>query len=165
MGEGGSAPSPFMAKGGQPAPPTIAGNDGFPCMSQGLVKSSSCRGSVGKWRRPHPINHHVSTEAAGSWGPRRSVLDPWLRRGAKPDRTLGPGGYCRRPGNGGPQTCLLAARCVAEPAGHTAHLHQQAFKTLARGQASRGGRHKTSSGAASPGWLARGGEIKARQTS
>ena len=47
----------------------------------------------------------------------------------------------------------------------TAHLHQQTLKTLARGQASRGGRHKTSSGAASPGWLARGGEIKARQTS
>ena len=41
----------------------------------------------------------------------------------------------------------------------------KAFKTLARGQASRGGRHKTSSGAASPGWLARGGEIKTRQTS
>ena len=30
---------------------------------------------------------------------------------------------------------------------------------------SRGGRHKTSSGAASSGWLARGGEIKARRTS
>ena len=41
----------------------------------------------------------------------------------------------------------------------------KAFKTLARGQASRGGRRKTSSGAASPGRLARGGEIKARQTS
>ena len=40
----------------------------------------------------------------------------------------------------------------------------KAFKTLARGQASRGGRHKTSSRAASPGWLARGGEFKARQT-
>ena len=41
----------------------------------------------------------------------------------------------------------------------------KAFKTLARGQASRGGRHKTSPGAASPGWLARSGEIKAGQTS
>ena len=30
---------------------------------------------------------------------------------------------------------------------------------------SRGGRHKTSSGVASPGWLARGREIKARRTS
>ena len=41
----------------------------------------------------------------------------------------------------------------------------KAFKTLTRGQASRGGRCKTSSGAASPGWLSRGGEIKERKTS
>ena len=41
----------------------------------------------------------------------------------------------------------------------------KAFKTLVRGQALRGGRRKTSSGAASPGRLARGREIKARQTS
>ena len=41
----------------------------------------------------------------------------------------------------------------------------KAFKTLARGQASRGGRRKTSSGAASPGYLARSGDIKAGQTS
>ena len=47
----------------------------------------------------------------------------------------------------------------------TAHLHQQALKTLARGQASLGGRRKTSSGAASPGCLARSGDIKAGQTS
>ena len=37
--------------------------------------------------------------------------------------------------------------------------------TYKHSRPSRGGRHKTSSGAASPGWLARGGEIKARQTS
>ena len=41
----------------------------------------------------------------------------------------------------------------------------KAFKTLARGQASRGGRRKTSSGAASPGCLARSREFKAGQTS
>ena len=37
----------------------------------------------------------------------------------------------------------------------TAHLHQHRPKTLARGQASRGGRHGASSGTASPGWFAR----------
>ena len=37
----------------------------------------------------------------------------------------------------------------------TAHLHQHRPKTLARGQASRGGRRGASSGTASPGWLAR----------
>ena len=41
----------------------------------------------------------------------------------------------------------------------------KALKTLARGQASRGGRRKTSSGAASPGRLARSGDIKAGQAS
>ena len=41
----------------------------------------------------------------------------------------------------------------------------KAAKTLARGQASRGGQRKTSSGAASPGCLARSEDIKAGQTS
>ena len=68
-------------------------------------------------------------------------------------------------GTGVPRlACLRPTAWLCERA-RTAHLHRQAFKTLARGQASRGGQHKTSSGAASPGWLARGGEIKARQTS
>ena len=37
----------------------------------------------------------------------------------------------------------------------TAHLHQHKLKTLARGQASWGGRQGASSGTASSGWLAR----------
>src|SRR4051812_35069317 len=60
---------------------------------------------------------------------------------------------CRRSGNGGPQTCLPAAWLEEGPS--TAHLHQHRPKTLARGQASRGGRHGASSGTASSGWLAR----------
>ena len=36
-----------------------------------------------------------------------------------------------------------------------AHLRQHKLKTLARGQASRGGRQEASSGEASSGWLAR----------
>ena len=68
---------------------------------------------------------------------------------------LGPGGYCRRSGNGGPQTCLPAACGVAQRGPSKAHLHQHRPKTLARGQASRGGQHGASSGTASSGWLAR----------
>ena len=78
---------------------------------------------------------------------------------------LGPGGYCRRSGNGGPQTCLPAAHGVAPQAGPYGPSSPTSTQHPREGQASRGGRHKTSSGAASPGWLARGGEIKARQTS
>ena len=36
----------------------------------------------------------------------------------------GPGGYCRRSGNGGPQTCLPAACGVAQRGPSMAHLHQ-----------------------------------------
>ena len=68
---------------------------------------------------------------------------------------LGPGGYCRCSGNGGPQTCLTAACGVAQRGPSTAHLHQHKLKTLARGQASRGGRQGASSGTASSGWLTR----------
>ena len=63
--------------------------------------------------------------------------------------------YCRCSGNGGTQTCLPAACGVAQGVAGMAHLHQHMLKTLARGQASRGGRHEASSGTASSGWLAR----------
>ena len=35
---------------------------------------------------------------------------------------------CRYSRNGGPHTCLPAARSVAKPAGRTAHLHQQGIQ-------------------------------------
>ena len=120
---------------------------------------------MGKRRRPRPINRHASTKAAGYWGPRRSALDLCLRLEANPERALGPGATVSVLGMGVPRLAYLrpTARLHQRPC--TAHLHQQTLKTLAWGQASRGGRCKTSSGAASSGWLARGGEIKARGTS
>ena len=85
-------------------------------------------------------------------GPRRSALALWLRLEAKPERALGPGATVGVLGTGVPRlACLWPTMWLYERA-HTA-------------KASRGGRHKTSSGAASPGWLMRGGEFKARQTS
>ena len=62
---------------------------------------------------------------------------------------------CWRSGNGGPQTCLPAACGVARRRPNTAHHHQRKLKTLARGQASWGGRQEASSEAASSGRLAR----------
>ena len=125
---GAPPPLPIRERESQPASPTIAGNDGFPCMSRGPDKSSSCRGNMGKRRRPRPIIHHASIEAAGFGGPRRSALDPLALPRSQARARLGPGGYYRRPGNGGPQTCLPANRGVAEPAGRTAHLHQQSIQ-------------------------------------
>ena len=68
-------------------------------------------------------------------------------------------------GTGVPRLACLRPTAWLHQWPSTAGLRQPTIKTLARGQASRGGRRKTSSGAASPGWLVRGGEIKARGTS
>ena len=58
-------------------------------------------------------------------------------------------------GTGVPRlACLRPAACI-KGGPSMAHLHQHKLKTLARGQASRGGRHGASSGTASSGWLAR----------
>ena len=44
------------------------------CVRGGAAQPGGFKGSVGKWRRPRPINHHASIEAVGFWGPRCSVL-------------------------------------------------------------------------------------------
>ena len=59
--------------------------------------------------------------------------------------------------------CSLRRGCASRPV--RPMFMTKAFKTLARGQASRGGRRKTSLGAAKPGRLTRSGDIKAGQTS
>ena len=68
---------------------------------------------------------------------------------------LGPGGYCRCSGNGGTQTCLPAAHAWLHRRPGTTQLQHQQLKTLARGQASRGGQQEASSSTASSGWLMR----------
>ena len=78
---------------------------------------------------------------------------------------LGPGATVGVLGTGVPRLASLWPTAWLHQWPRTAHLHQQTLKTLARAQTSRGGRCKTSSGAASPGWLVRGGETKARDTS
>ena len=83
---------------------------------------------MGKRRHPRPINRHASTEAAGFWGPWCSVLDPWLRREAKPDRTLGPGATVGVLGTGVPRLACLRP---------TAWLSQQAVRPIFINKASK----------------------------
>ena len=71
----------------------------------------------------------------------------------------------RRSRNRGPQTCLPTACDVAQMGSSAAHLHQPKLKTLARGQASRDGRHEASSRAASSGRLTRRRRDQGRGTS
>ena len=120
---------------------------------------------MGKRRRSRPINHHASTRAAGCWGPRPSALALWLRLEAKSECALGPGATVGILGMGVPRLACLRPTAWLHQRPCTAHLHQQTLKTLARGEASRGGRRKTSSGASTLGRLARSGDIKAGQTS
>ena len=94
---------------------------------------------MGKRRHPRPINRHASTEATGFWGPRRSALDLWLRLEAKPERALGPGATVDVLGTGVPRlACLRPAAWLSQQAVRPIFINK-ASKTLARGQASRGG--------------------------
>ena len=111
-------------------------------MQRRLVKSDGCSGNMGKQRRPCPINSHASTKAAGGWGPRRSAL---------------PFGFASKPSSSAPWARgLLSASwergCPDLPACGLwrgsingpvrLSIGKQELKTLARGQASRGGRHQ-----------------------
>ena len=93
-----------------------------------LSDENSCQGSMGKQRRPRPINLHASTEAAGYWGPRHSALDPWLRLEAKSERALGPGATVGVLGTGVPGLACLRPM---------AWLHQRPYAAHARGFAGR----------------------------
>ena len=58
-------------------------------------------------------------------------------------------------GTGVPRLACLRPAAWLSQWPRMARLHQQTLKTLARGQASRGGRQEAASGTASSGWLAR----------
>ena len=58
-------------------------------------------------------------------------------------------------GTGVPRLACLRPAAWLKGGPSATHLHQHKPKTLARGQASRGGRRGASSGTASSGWLAR----------
>ena len=93
---------------------------------------------MGKRRRPCPINRHASTEAAGFWGPRRSALDLWLRLEAKPERALGPGLLSAFWKWGSPDLPACGPRRGYASRPVRPIFIDKAYKTLARGQASRG---------------------------
>ena len=119
----------------------------------------------GRQRRPRPVDHHTSTEAAGFWGPRCSKLDPWLHRKVKPTRTLGPRATVSVLGTGVP---ILA--CLWPAAWRSQQAVRPIFSTN-HSRPSRGAKPreaddtKASSGAVSLGLLPRSGDIYARDTS
>ena len=87
---------------------------------------------MGKRRHPRPINHHASIEAPGFWGPRCSVLDPWLRREAKPKRTLGPRATVGVLETGVPRLAYLRPTAWLSQQAERPIFINKACKTLAR---------------------------------
>ena len=78
---------------------------------------------------------------------------------------MGPGATVGVLGTGVPRLACLRPTAWLKWWPNAAHLPLLKLKTLARGQASRGGRRKASSGAASPGRLARRRRDQGRGTS
>ena len=150
----GAHRSVLMAGEGQPSTSTIAGNHDPLCM-QGLVQSVQLPRRQGEVETPTSNQPPRGAQGRSLLGPATLRTCPFASLLGQVRARRGPGGYCRRSGNGGPQTCLPAAYGVAQRRPSTAHLHRHKLKTLARGQASRGGRQGASSGTASSGWLAR----------
>ena len=141
----------LIAGGGQLSASTIAGNYDLLCM-QGLVQSVQLPRRHGEVDTPTSNQPPRSAQGRRLLGPAALRSCPSASLHGQVRARLGPGGYCWRFGNRGPQTCLPAAWLKGGPS--VAHLHQHKPKTLARDQASRGGRRKSSSGVASPGRLA-----------
>ena len=88
-------------------------------------------------------------------GPAALRTCPFTLCSAKFGRALGPGATVDVLGMGVPRLACLRPAVWLKGGPSAAHLHQHKPKTLARGQASRGGRHGASSGTASSGWLTR----------
>ena len=142
MGNGGSAPSPFIAGGGQPPASTIAGNDGFSACTRDSSSRAVAEAAWGsgdahvlsittRQSRPQAIGARGTPHLALGFASKPSLSAPWAR-GA----TIGILGM------GVPRlACLRPRAWLIQRPGMT-HLHQQTLKTLARGLASQGGRHK-----------------------
>ena len=157
----GARCSVLIASKGQPSTSMIAGNHDPLCM-QGLVQSMQLPRRHGEVETPTSNQPPRGAQGRRLLGPAALRSCPSASLHGQVRARLGPGGYCRRSGNGGPQTCLPAACGVAQRGPSTAHLHQHKLKTLTRGQASRGGRQGASSGTASSGWLTRRRRVQGR---
>ena len=114
-----------------------------------------------------PLPEEVLVVLLARAGPLARVLSSWSISWALPGRTRNATWAADRLvwvpwfpvvgvlGTGVPRLACLRPAAWLKGGPSTAHLHQHKLKTLARGQASRGGRQGASSGTASSGWLMR----------
>ena len=132
IGWKGACCSILIAVEGQPSTSTITGNHDPLCM-QGLVESVRLPRRHGEAELPPTNRPPRGAQGRRLLGPATLCTCPFASLLGQVRARHGPGGYCRRSGNGGPQTCLPAAYGVAQRGPRTSHLHQRKLKTLARG--------------------------------
>ena len=115
MNWSGSRRSVLIARGGQPLASTIAGNhDQF-------LHAGTCQFVQLPRRRggaEPPMSNQLPRGAQGRrlLGPAALRACPFASLLSQVRARLGPGGYCRCSGNGGPQTCLPTACGMAQGA-------------------------------------------------
>ena len=165
MGDWGFAPLPFIPGEGQPAPPRSQVMMVFLACHRDLSCQAVAEAAWGSGDAhvQSTATHQPRPQAFGARG--ASHLTFGFASKPSPSVTWARGLLSAFWERGSPDLPACGPRrgCASRPVGPI--FINKAFKTLARGQASRGGRRKTSSGAASPGRLTRSGDIKAGQTS
>ena len=100
-------PSPFRAGEGQPAPPTITGNDGFPLHVAGTCQVGQLPRQRGEAETPTSNQPLRVDQGRRLLGPVHFTLDLWLRLEAKPERALGQGATVGVLGMGVPRLACL----------------------------------------------------------
>ena len=109
----GARRSILITGDGQPTAPMIAGNYDPLCM-QGLVQSVQLPRRHGEVETPTSNQPPCGAQGRRLLGPAALHTCPFASLLGQVRARLGPRGYCRRSGNGGPQTCLPAACGVAQ---------------------------------------------------
>ena len=103
----------LIAEGGQPSASTIAGNHD-PFLHAGTCQVVRLSRHHGEAEAPAFNQSPCGAQGRRLLGPAALHACPFASLLSQACARLGPGGYCRRSRNGGPQTCLPAACGVAQ---------------------------------------------------
>ena len=113
MNWNGSRRSVLIAKEGQPSASTIAGNHD-PFLHAGTCQFAHFPRRHGEVETPTSNQPPRGAQGRRLLGPATLRTCPFASLLSQARAHLGPGGYCQRSGNGGPQTCLPVACGVAQ---------------------------------------------------
>ena len=133
----GARYSVLMAGEGQPPTSTIVGNHDPLCM-QGLVQPVQMPRRHGEVEAPTSNQPPRGAQGRRLLGPAVLRSCPSASLHGQVRARLGPGGYCRCSGNGGPQTCLPAACDVAQVGGPLWPIFIDTSSRPSRGAKTRG---------------------------